>query len=65
MFFFANNVNDTCLPRIIRSDRLFTPTEYNYVAIECNYQHNLCRQMKGSLTVVFQQNRITQVDGWR
>ena len=47
IFLSAKKPKDTWLHRLICSDRIFTPTEYKYVDIECNYKHKICLQIKG------------------
>ena len=41
MFQIATDIKDTWLPELISSDGIYPPTEYDYVAIECNPQQNL------------------------
>ena len=45
MLLFATNIKDTWLPKLISSDRIFTPTEYNCVDIEWDYQQNLIKEI--------------------
>ena len=48
MLLFATNIKDTWLPKLISSDRIFPPKEYNCVDIECNSQHNLIKDIDTS-----------------
>ena len=65
MFFFVEYLKDGWLPILICSDRIYPPTPYNYVVIECNSQHKICIQMKGPVAMMWQQNRNNKSVYWR
>ena len=45
MLFFEKNIKDTCLQKLTCFDRTCTPAEYNHVAIGCNSQKNMIKEI--------------------